>query len=77
MAIFAEERGTGRSEGVMKDYFDAQSYQDGYDLVTWAADQPWSDGKVGVWGISFGAITLGPPGRWPARPSTSLDGLEE
>ena len=56
VAIFAEERGTGRSEGVMKDYFDAQSYRDGYDLVEWAASQPWSDGKVGVWGISFGAI---------------------
>ena len=29
VAIFAEERGTGRSEGVMKDYFDAQSYRSG------------------------------------------------
>ena len=56
IAIFAEERGTGRSEGVMKDYFDAQSFRDGYDLVEWAAAQPWSDGKVGLWGISFGAI---------------------
>ncbi len=56
VAIFAEERGTGQSEGVMKDYFDAQSFQDGYDLVEWAASQPWSDGKIGLWGISFGAI---------------------
>ena len=25
---------------------------DGYDAVEWIADQPWSDGKVGTWGIS-------------------------
>ncbi|MGE0555078.1 MAG: CocE/NonD family hydrolase [Gemmatimonadales bacterium] len=56
VAIFAEGRGTGRSEGVMADYFDAQSFQDGYDLVEWAARQPWSTGKVGMWGISYGAI---------------------
>ena len=56
IAIFAEQRGTGQSEGAMKDYFDAQSFQDGYDLVEWAANQPWSDGKIGLWGISFGAI---------------------
>ncbi|MBM4187819.1 MAG: CocE/NonD family hydrolase [Gemmatimonadetes bacterium] len=56
VTIFAEGRGTGRSEGVMADYFDAQSFRDGYDLVEWAAAQPWSTGKVGMWGISFGAI---------------------
>lgn len=56
VAVFAEQRGTGRSEGVMADYFDAQSFRDGYDLVEWAAAQPWSTGKVGMWGISFGAI---------------------
>lgn len=56
VAIFAEARGTGTSEGVMADYFVAQSNRDGYDLVEWAARQPWSTGKVGLWGISFGAI---------------------
>lgn len=25
---------------------------DGYDLVEWIAAQPWSDGKVGMWGVS-------------------------
>jgi putative CocE/NonD family hydrolase len=56
VSVFAEGRGTGRSEGVMADYFDAQSFRDGYDLVEWAARQTWSTGKVGMWGISYGAI---------------------
>jgi len=46
VAVFAEERGTGTSDGVMKDSIDAQSFRDGYDLVEWAAQQPWSDGKA-------------------------------
>ncbi len=67
VAIFAEARGTGTSDGVMADYFVSQSNRDGYDLVEWAARQAWSTGKVGLWGISFGAINatriaaLGPP----------------
>lgn len=56
VAVFAEGRGTGSSEGRMADYFDAQSYRDGYDLVEWSAAQDWSSGKVGMWGISYGAI---------------------
>jgi predicted acyl esterase len=28
-----------------------------YDLVEWAADQPWSDGNVGMIGISYFAMT--------------------
>jgi hypothetical protein len=56
VTVLAEQRGTGSSTGVMADYFDAISYRDGYDVVEWAAAQPWSTGKVGMWGISFGAI---------------------
>ena len=40
----------------LRDYFDAQSFRDGYDLVEWAAAQKWSTGKVGMTGISYGAI---------------------
>ena len=31
--------------------------RDGYELVEWAARQPWSDGKVGMYGASYLAIT--------------------
>ena len=33
VTIFAEARGTGTSEGVMADYFDAQSLRDGYEAA--------------------------------------------
>jgi uncharacterized protein len=40
---------------------------DGYDTIEWLAKQPWSNGKVGMWGQSFaahaqaGAAQLNPP----------------
>ena len=30
---------------------------DGYDSIEWIARQPWSDGRVGMIGVSFGGIT--------------------
>jgi putative CocE/NonD family hydrolase len=30
--------------------------QDGYDTVEWAAAQPWSNGKVALWGGSYGGL---------------------
>lgn len=49
-------RGTGCSQGVF-DPFAPSMGQDGYDAVEWAARQPWSNGRVGMIGVSFGAIT--------------------
>src|SRR3954470_15080257 len=48
-------RGTGCSEGVF-DPFALTMGRDGYDAVEWAARQPWSDGRVGMFGVSFGGI---------------------
>ncbi len=56
VAVFAELRGTGRSEGAMVDYFIGQQWNDGHDLVEWVAQQPWCDGKVGMYGTSWLAI---------------------
>ncbi|NIR38134.1 MAG: CocE/NonD family hydrolase, partial [Actinobacteria bacterium] len=44
------------SEGEFFKYhrFDAP---DGYDTVEWLAAQPWSNGRVGMWGTSYGAHT--------------------
>ncbi|MCW2542859.1 MAG: hydrolase, partial [Frankiales bacterium] len=36
--------------------FSAAEQRDWYDLVEWAAKQPWSTGKVGVMGYSYGGI---------------------
>ena len=50
-------RGTGSSPGVALDEYTARETQDGYDAVEWLAAQPWSNGKVGMWGISYGGFT--------------------
>ena len=49
-------RGTGNSEGCNDSIYSDAERQDGYDMVEWAARQPWCDGNVGMWGISFGAV---------------------
>jgi putative CocE/NonD family hydrolase len=49
-------RGTGCSQGQF-DPFDHTMGQDGYDAVEWAARQRWSNGRVGMIGVSFGGIT--------------------
>ena len=54
--VIANVRGTGGSGGTFG-FFDAQERQDMYDLVEWAAAQPWSDGNVGMIGISYFAMT--------------------
>jgi uncharacterized protein len=56
-AAVADFRGTGASEGVMADAFGAVESSDVYDLVEGLAGQSWCDGNVGVWGVSYGAIT--------------------
>lgn len=49
-------RGTGCSTGYW-DLFEPRWGQDGYEIVEWAAAQPWSNGRVGFYGISFPGIT--------------------
>jgi putative CocE/NonD family hydrolase len=48
-------RGRYASDGIFDPY--RQERTDGYDTIEWAARQPWSDGKVGTWGLSYpGAV---------------------
>ncbi len=54
--VIANLRGTGGSGGIFG-FFDGQERRDMYDLVEWAAVQPWSDGNVGMIGISYFAMT--------------------
>src|SRR5882762_3981862 len=54
--VIANNRGTSGSEGTFG-FFDGQERRDMYDLVEWAAAQPWSDGNVGMVGISYFAGT--------------------
>ncbi len=53
--MIANLQGTGGSSGQWG-FFDEQERLDLYDLVEWAAEQPWSDGNIGMIGISYFAI---------------------
>lgn len=61
-----DARGAGRSPGFM-DPWSPRENQDFYTCIEWAAAQPWSNGKVGLNGISYYAMnawtvaTLQPP----------------
>ena len=49
-------RGTGDSGGVMTDEYAPPELEDGVECVAWLARQPWSNGSVGMRGISWGGI---------------------
>ncbi len=53
--IIAQIRGTGFSQGQWH-LLDTKEQQDGYDLVEWAAQQPWCNGNVGMMGDSYFAM---------------------
>jgi uncharacterized protein len=58
-------RGTGCSTGTF-DAFTAQEWRDGAAAIEWAAQQPWSNGHVGMFGDSFpGIMQLGVAGLRP------------
>ncbi len=50
-------RGTGSSPGIASDEYTEAETLDGYDAVEWLAEQPWCNGSVGMWGISYGGFT--------------------
>lgn len=52
----ADVRGSGESEGVMTDEYSQAELADGEALIAWLAAQPWSNGAVGMRGISWGGI---------------------
>ena len=56
-ALTVDFRGLGNSEGVNRFPFDPQEARDGHEVVEWIAGQPWCDGNVGMWGVSYGGIT--------------------
>ncbi|WP_296522367.1 CocE/NonD family hydrolase [Rhodoplanes sp.] len=50
--VRVDSRGCGRSPGFV-DHFSARETRDYYACIEWAGVQPWSDGKVGLDGISY------------------------
>mgnify|MGYP001163654784 CR=1 FL=1 len=55
VVIRIDSRGSGRSPGLLNLY-SARETKDLYDCIEWAAEQPWSNGKIGLNGISYYAM---------------------
>jgi uncharacterized protein len=55
--VFADIRGTGASFGTLTAELGSQIITDVGSLSDWIAAQPWSDGRVGVTGVSYAADT--------------------
>lgn len=55
VCVRVDSRGAGRSPGYI-DHFGPRETKDFYDCIEWAAVQPWSNGKIGLNGISYYAI---------------------
>ena len=53
--VRVDSRGAGCSPGVI-DHFSPRETKDFYDCIEWAGTQPWSNGKVGLNGISYYGI---------------------
>jgi len=49
-------RGSGDSQGVLRDEYLQQELDDGIEIIKWLAKQPWCTGDVGMMGISWGGF---------------------
>lgn len=61
-------RGSGDSDGVLRDEYLQQELDDGVEVIRWISGQAWCDGAVGMIGISWGGFNglqiaaMNPPG---------------
>ncbi|OJJ03431.1 hypothetical protein ASPVEDRAFT_29948 [Aspergillus versicolor CBS 583.65] len=54
VVVRVDARGVGQSPGKLEP-FSKQEAEDYYDSIQWAAQQPWSNGRVGLYGASYNA----------------------
>jgi len=55
VCVRVDSRGCGRSPGYV-DHFSPRETQDFAQCIEWAGEQPWSNGKVGLSGVSYYGI---------------------
>ncbi|MDO5661309.1 MAG: CocE/NonD family hydrolase, partial [Brachybacterium sp.] len=55
-ALRVDLRGSADSDGDMQDEYAPQELDDAEDVLAWIAEQPWSDGGVGIMGKSWGGF---------------------
>jgi putative CocE/NonD family hydrolase len=72
-------RGTGDSSGVLTDEYLPREQADALEVIAWLAEQPWSNGAVGMRGVSWGgfstlqAAALAPPALKAIMPMCASD----
>lgn len=55
-SLIVDLRGLGNSGGVAHDAFDGLEARDAAEIIGWMAQQPWCDGNIGMWGMSYPAV---------------------
>jgi uncharacterized protein len=55
-SVRVDLRGSGNSEGVMLDEYTDTELSDAIAVIDWLATRPWCNGKVGMFGISWGGF---------------------
>ena len=55
VCVRVDSRGAGRSPGYFEPFYLPRETRDLYLCIEWAGIQPWSNGKVGLCGISYPA----------------------
>lgn len=67
VVVQVARRGNGQSLGAMRGYHDRMEAQDAFEMIDWLSRQPWSNGRVGMYGCSntgdaaMQALTMRPP----------------
>jgi len=54
--VIVDVRGSGASFGTRDGPFSPTEARDAYDITEWLASQPWCNGRIGMWGRSYGGI---------------------
>lgn len=55
-AIRVDLRGSGDSEGILRDEYLQQELDDGLEVLQWIASQAWCNGSIGMIGLSWGGF---------------------
>jgi pimeloyl-ACP methyl ester carboxylesterase len=55
-AVRVDTRGSGDSDGILRDEYLPQEQRDGLEVLRWLASQPWCTGRVGMMGKSWGGF---------------------
>jgi len=55
--ISVDVRGSGASHGYQTGPYPPESVEDVREIAGWIVEQPWSNGKIGVYGISYDGFT--------------------